>query len=147
MRLFRAVALALALVCGATPALAQCRVDAARRDEALVAVRLIARALMRVGATRMAPYPRWEELAGSSAVAALRGMGGPAGEVARKIRWGAAEPLPGWQIHFVTSGDSYALSLTDTLESCGFSYYSNDTGVISEGQPITGRGPGIVPIT
>jgi hypothetical protein len=147
MRFLRIPAFALAVVFAAAPALAQCRVDPQRREEALIAVRLIDRALMRVGGTRMAPYPSWEELANSPAIAVMRGSGGPLGEVARKMIWGADEPLPGWRIHYVTSGDAYALSLTDTLEGCGFTYHSNDTGVITEGLPITRRGPGIVPIT
>jgi hypothetical protein len=93
-------------------------------------------------------YQTWEELASSPSIATLRGMGGPMGDIARRMQWGTEEPLPGWQIHHVTRGSAYAFSLTDTRDPCGFTYYSNDSGTIIEGHPIRGSGRGgIVPIT
>jgi hypothetical protein len=147
MRQFSIPAVTLAVLFAAAPAFAQCRVDTERREEALVAVRLIDRALMRVGSARLTPYPTWEELANSAGLATLRGMGGEMGTVARKMRWGTARPLPGWVIHYVASRDAYAFSLTDTLDTCGFTYSSSDTGVVLEGQPVGGRRFGVVPVT
>jgi hypothetical protein len=70
------------------------------------------------------------------------------GDVARRMQWGSEEPLPGWEIHHVTRDSAYAFSLTDTRDSCGFTYYSNDTGTVIEGHPVRGAGRGgIVPIT
>jgi hypothetical protein len=146
MRLFCIPALTLVALFAAAPVFAQCRLDAERRDEMLLAVRLINRALMRVGPDRMRPYPTWQELANSPVVPTLRGMGGPMGDVARKMRWGAAQPLPGWDIHFVAAGDAYAFSLTDRRDACGPTFSSNDTGAIVEGQEVGGQRFGVVPL-
>lgn len=122
------------------------RAEAQRREEALAATRMINSALPYLP-NSPAGYPTWEALAQAPAVASLRGMGGPAGDLARKIQWGAPEPLPGWRIHFVTSGEAYAFSLADVSDPCRFTYYSNDSGVIVEGQAIGGRRFGVIPIT
>jgi hypothetical protein len=150
----------LGVVLSATPALAQAQqclhmglenpAEVRRREDALTAARLINMAMER-GArlpTQQPTYQTWEELVSSRAVASLRGMGGPLGDIARQMQWGSDEPLPGWEIHHVTRERAYAFSLTDTRDPCGFTYYSNDTGTIVEGHPIRsgGRG-GIVPIT
>jgi hypothetical protein len=119
-----------------------------RRDEALLAMRLIDQALLQRSPFSRAPYPTWEELAGSPAIPPLRGMGDQMGEVARKMRWGTDEPLPGWQIHYVAGRDGYAFSLTDVRDPCGFTYYANDTGAIAEGHQLRDSRRGrIVPIT
>jgi hypothetical protein len=82
----------------------------------------------------------------SPLLAQLRGMGGPLGELARRIRWGEAEPLPGWEIHYVSGATGFAFSLTDTRDPCRFTYSSNDTGVIVEGQPAESRRGGFTPL-
>ena len=160
MRLSRVSWMVLSLALYAGPALAQARqclhtglqnpAEVRRREDALTAARLINMAMER--GTRLPnqqpEYQRWEALTSSPAVASLRGMGGPLGDVARRMQWGSEEPLPGWEIHHVTREGAYAFSLTDVRDPCGFTYYSNDTGTIVEGHPIRsgGRG-GIVPIT
>ena len=160
MRLSRVSWIVLGLALCAGPALAQARqclhmglespAELRRREDALAAARLINMAMDR-GArlpTQQPVYQTWEELASSTAVATLRGMGGSLGDVARRMQWGSDEPLPGWEIHHVTREGAYAFSLTDTRDPCGFTYYSNDTGMIIEGHPIrTGGRGGIVPIT
>jgi len=40
-------------------------------------------------------------------------------------------PTPaGWEARLVTDGTSYAFSLKDSSDSCGFTLFSDDTGVI-----------------
>jgi hypothetical protein len=160
MRLSRVCWIFLGLAIFAAPALAQTRMclhmgfempsEVRRREEALAAARLINTAMGRSSrpSTQPPDYQSWEELATSPSIASLRGMGGPIGELARKVQWGTSEPLPGWQIHHVTSARAYAFSLTDARDPCGFTYYSNESAVIYEGQPLRGATPGgIVPIT
>jgi hypothetical protein len=122
------------------------RPERIRREEALQATRLINNVTSqgtRFGARR---YLSWSEIADSGALPGLRSDGGPMGELVRKIRWGTPEPLPGWNIHFVTSGDAYAFSLRDIRDPCGFTYLSDESGVIWEGRPI-GQRVGIVPVS
>ena len=160
MRLSRLSWMVLGVALCAQPALAQARAclhmgiespaEVRRREEALAAVRMINTAMGRGGRVPNQPveYPTWEELAASSPVATLRGMGGPLGELARKIEWGGDEPLPGWEIHHVSGPNAYAFSLTDLRDPCRFAYVADETGTIVEGHPINGgRRGGIVPIT
>ena len=148
------------LVLCAGPAVAQTRPclhmglespsEVRRREDALAAARLINAAIGRTARlpNQQPDYPTWEELGSSTSVATLRGMGGPMGELARKIQWGTGEPLPRWEIHHVTGDGAYAFSLTDTRDPCRFTYYSNETGMIIEGHALRDSGPGgIVPIT
>jgi hypothetical protein len=119
--------------------------EAQRREEALESVRLIDRALqMRPPFTR-GPFPTWQELAMSPAVMRLRSIPGRQGEVARTIRWGSDEPLPGWDIHFVAGQNGYAFSLTDSRDACKFTFYANDQGLIVGGLDVQGRG-GLIPL-
>jgi hypothetical protein len=134
----------------ATPSFAQSRLSrclhaenesemqAQRRIEALDASDLIIKILDRQ--PRSQRYPTWEALAKSPRVATLRGMAGKAGDLVRKIAWGADEPLPGWRIHYVAAQDGYAFSLTDIRDSCQFTLASNDTGLVIEGRPADRRG-------
>jgi hypothetical protein len=117
--------------------------ERARRVEALQAVRLINTVTARPFSPRR--YQTWSEIANSGAVGTLRTDGGLLGQLARKIRWGTPEPLPGWNIHFVSSEDAYAFTLRDVRDPCGFSYVSDESGVILEGRAVNPRG-GIVPI-
>ncbi|HEY6362396.1 MAG TPA: hypothetical protein VIX63_14890 [Vicinamibacterales bacterium] len=160
MRLSRVSLILLGTVLGGVPAFAQPRpvclhtgleipAERQRREEALAAMRLINSAI--TGQERLPNqrlfYPTWEEL-GRSPITALPGLGGPTGELARKIRWGTPEPLPGWRIHHVRDEHGYAFTLTDMRDACGFAYHSDETGVIVEGYPVGGpRRSGIVPIT
>jgi len=109
------------------------QMQAQRRIEALDASDLIIRALDRL--PRNDRYPTWEALATSPRIASLRGMAGKNGDLARKMEWGADQPLPGWLVHYVASPDGYAFSLTDTRDPCEFTFASNDTGMVIEGRP------------
>jgi hypothetical protein len=111
--------------------------EAARRTEALAAMRMIDYALQ----DRLPrAYPRWEDFSDLPVVARLRAAPGPAGELARKIAWGAPEPLPGWGIAYVLSDFEVRFSLTDMRDPCGFTYSSRDPNVM-------GRRMRIVPLT
>ena len=74
-------------------------------------------------------YPDWQTLARTSAVAALKKAPGSVGELASKMQWGSAEPLPGWRIRY-SAGISVEYALTDITDSCGFTLSSNDQQVI-----------------
>jgi len=119
-----------------------------RRDEAFRAVRMFnSAALAGRGAPLLpqlprrteAPYPGWSDLATSGSVAMWRADGGPTGELARKIRWGEQEPLPGWEIHWVANAEGYAFTLTDVRDRCGFSFSSDERGVILQGVTLQPR--------
>jgi hypothetical protein len=154
-----ALTFVLGFVVYAAPAAAQAReaclhsgaleapAEARRRDDALAAARMINTLAASRLSNRSTGYLTWEQIADSPQLASLRGAGGPAGELARKIQWGTDEPLPGWAIHYIASDNGYAFSLTDTRDPCLFTYSSNDRGVVVEGQPVTRRGPGIVPLS
>jgi len=150
----------LGLVLCAGPALAQTTeclhmgfespTEVRRREDALAATRLINTVMGRTARlpNQQPDFPTWEALAASPSIATFRGMGGPMGELARRIQWGSDEPLPGWEIHHVTGDSAYAFSLTDTRDPCRFTYHSNETGIIVEGHALRGSGRGgIVPVT
>ena len=145
----RVVLLAVAAGLSAMPASAQTRprclhgmgeteVQKERRLEALDAADLIIRILDR--RPKDTAYPSWETLGDSPMVSSYRGMAGRRGDLARKIAWGAAEPLPGWRIHYVAAQDGYAFSLTDLRDPCAMTFASNDTGIVIEGRPADRRG-------
>lgn len=127
------------LMSGATAASAQtCLHDGretpaerTRRTDALTAVRLINTAEAGLKLFRDLP-----ELANAPAVMVMRSEGGQTGKVARAIHWDSDELLPGWRAHFVVTDNRYALSLRDTRDACGFTYSTNETGLIVEGYPI-----------
>ena len=110
-----------------------------RRDEALKAVKMIVAAVRAQRAPRLpsmpprSPVPTWESLGNSPAIGTWMTDGGPMGELARKIRWGSNEPLPGWRMHWVSTEDSYAFALTDMRDNCGYSYSADEREVIMRG--------------
>jgi hypothetical protein len=120
-------------------------VQGQRRVEALNAADLINRLIDR--RPRKSEYPTWEELGKSPMVASYRGMAGPRGDLVRKIQWGADQPLPGWQIHYVAAQDGYAFSLTDLRDPCSLTFASNDTGMLIQGRPADRHGPArVIPL-
>ena len=118
-----------------------------RRTEALRAVRMFNTAASAEGRSPLVPrprtpeppYPEWSDLGTSGSVAMWRADGGPTGDLARKIRGGDIEPLPGWEMHWVASADGYAFTLTDVRDRCGFSYSSDERGVILQGVTLQPR--------
>ncbi|MEQ1760787.1 MAG: hypothetical protein ABL986_20965 [Vicinamibacterales bacterium] len=121
-----------------------------RRDEALAAVHLtdrlvdLTRSESRRLTGRLGPYPAWSDL--SAAGARLGRMdGGAMGRLARKVQWGNREPLPGWQVHYVAGDEGYAVSLTDTRDACGWTYFGDERGIVAEGYPMDAP-VGVVPV-
>lgn len=101
-----------------------------RRLEAFNAMHLIYSVLEKVPTHPTGRgYPDWQTLARTSAVAALKKRGGTTGELANKIQWGTAEPLPGWRIRYLY-GMSVEYALTDVTDECRFTLSSNDPRVI-----------------
>jgi hypothetical protein len=160
MRLSQVTAAAcVAIVCATTAAPAQLAqlprtclhlsneapAETERREEALESVRLIDRALQMRPPFSRGPFPSWQELAMSPAVMRLRAIPGRQGEIARAIRWGSEEPLPGWGIHYIAAPNGYAFSLTDSRDACKFTFYANDEGLIIGGLDVHGRS-GLIPL-
>lgn len=118
-------------------------VEAQRRAEALIAMRLIASVVAgaAAGSPRLGVFPAWDALANLAAVAALRNGSGPAADLARRMDWGGAEPLPGWGIAYVATRTDVRFAMTDLRDPCGFSYSSTDPHVIP---PSFGR---VLPLT
>ena len=131
----------------------ECSLDGARpasqrRAEALRAVRMFNSAataerssplIPRLPRRTQPPYPSWSDLATSGMVGTWRADGGPTGDLARKIHWGEDEPLPGWQIHWIANDEGYAFTLTDMRDRCGFSYSSDERGVVLQGVNLQPR--------
>jgi hypothetical protein len=146
-----AVAIALVAALPSSAAAQQCTnlgSQSPRRAEGLRAVRLFTSAAAegRAGGlvpalrgAKKVPYRSWDLLGTSVIVGMWKTDGGPTGELARKIKWGTDEPLPGWQMHWVTEPDHYAFTFTDTRDPCGFSYSSDDSGVVIQGLAIDGN--------
>lgn len=78
----------------------------------------------------------WDQLGSAGYVILLRGDGGPSGDLVRRMKWGEREVLPGWRIHFVVADDTYAFSLRDSRDTCGFTYASDESGVVLEAYPV-----------
>jgi hypothetical protein len=105
--------------------------EAQRRIEALGAMRLIARAVVAfTGNSRPARFPSWEALAASPAVDMSKQGSGAIAELARKMAWGSAEPLPGWRLSYVATLVDVRFALADERDPCGFTYSSADPQVI-----------------
>jgi hypothetical protein len=109
--------------------------EAMRRAEALAAMRLIYATLETIMSRGSAPLP-WQSLGTSPEVMALRRRPDAMGELARRIEWGADEPLPGWGIAYVAARAEIRFALIDLRDPCGFTYSSNDPDVIPRGARI-----------
>src|SRR5688572_30121586 len=96
-----------------------------RRAEAFAAMRLIASLLERVPVSAFG-YPDWQTLGRSKAVSDLQNGAGAAAELARTIRWGDSEPLPGWTLTYNRSQVMVRFAMTDSRDPCGFSYDSDE---------------------
>ncbi len=111
-----------------------------RREEALAAMRLIYQLLARVPASPLG-YPDWETLARSKAVADLKNVPGPTGELAGKIQWGSTEPLPGWTIVYKVGVATVAFAMRDLRDLCEFTYSSTDPEVVAGSAKIVPLAP------
>jgi hypothetical protein len=99
-----------------------------RRLEAIRAMQMIESVAASIVTKR---NPSWEELSRASRLQSYRNEGSPAGDLARKIRWGQVEPLPGWRILWVNDRVVVpTFSLTDVWDPCRFTLSSVDPAVI-----------------
>ena len=114
------------------------RMQQQRREDAIDTADLINLILERIH--RDSAYPTWEALAKSPLVASALGASGRTGDLARRIQWGAEQPLPGWLIHYVVGEETYAFSLTDIRDPCQLTISTNDTRLVIEGRPANVRG-------
>jgi hypothetical protein len=103
-----------------------------RREEALAAMRMID--YVNRSGVLFPSRMTWERLSRGPTVPKLQSMSGPVGELARKIDWGAEEPLPGWRITWVAGPPAVFFALTDTRDPCAFRYSSNDPEVLPHGE-------------
>jgi hypothetical protein len=74
--------------------------------------------------------PSWEELAKSPAVAYLLDEETSRGDLARRIQWGASEPLPGWQLRWTVTRSDLHFQFVDVSGPGGFTLSSRDPCVI-----------------
>ena len=116
--------------------------EKARRNEALAAMKMIDFARL----TAIRVYPGkfgWAELAWSEPVRKLKATEGSVGELARKINWGASEPLPGWTLtwhkgttYLTPSNNSFedSFAMVDSRDPCKFGYSSTDPEIANAGR-------------
>ena len=116
--------------------------DKARREEALAAMRMIAFVLAQE-ATLYQSGPHWSDLTSTPGIRRLQRMEGRVGDLARRIGWGAPEPLPGWAMIWAYGPMSRrpplappaVFSLTDMSDPCLFRYSSTDPEVMRALRP------------
>ena len=119
--------------------------EKARREDARAAMRMIDFA--RLNAIRLYQGDfGWEKLGWSGPVRELMTREGPVGDLARRIKWGAAEPLPGWTISWfkgavtlpTPSNPSFEdwFVMLDNRDPCRFSYRSTDPAIANAGKGV-----------
>ena len=74
----------------------------------------------------------WEDLERAPMLSWWRNEGGSHGDLARKIRWGQVEPLPGWRIRWMNGRGIQppVFALTDVRDPCRFMLSSTDPNVV-----------------
>lgn len=120
--------------------------EKARRDEALAVMRMVDWVLEQRPRTDRETRG-WQALRLHPSVAALQQLTNAAGILARKVRWGDPEPLPGWSMSWlegravpqVPRGDSTLFALTDVRDPCKFRYDSVDPEVLPPDRPEVRR--------
>ncbi len=110
-----------------------------RRGLALQAMRFVNTAQMRYRTTRRVSTDRGErsfgtmpEILALADVTAL--MTGPLGQGLSFEPWTSI--VEGFELRLTTDGTTYALSLTDENDPCRFTLFSDERGVIFQGQPM-----------
>lgn len=82
-------------------------------------------------------YATLEELAGSSWIESLKNRPAPLGDLAKSMSLNPkGEIIPGFEVRLTTDGTKYSIFVTDKTDSCGFSFFSDQQGVIYFGQAI-----------
>ena len=57
-------------------------------------------------------------------------------DVARIAGTSGNQLIQGWRLEHVASGDGYVFSIKDTLDPCGFAFFSDAAGIIYTAEPI-----------
>jgi len=102
-----------------------------RRTEAVAAMRMIDWVMQQHGIQGL--RDAWPVMGNLSAAITLKNTGGRVGELARRIGWGADEPLPGWRMTLSPSNKARPAtvhSLTDTRDPCALRLMSTDPEVV-----------------
>jgi hypothetical protein len=103
-----------------------------RREQALGAMRLIGDVLTTL--RPLGSVPSWEELAQSDVVAGIRAETGARGDIARLVRWGESELLPGWGLAWVKGDDEVQYALIDLNDPCAFALSWQDLSGTTPGR-------------
>jgi hypothetical protein len=107
--------------------------EAARREQAVWAARVI----NSIQANHRRSYGTYVDLDGLATSPEAPSGEGPFAEAFRAMTLGAgSEVLPGFELHVTASPESYAFSIRDARDPCGFALFSDRRGVIYQGQPL-----------
>ena len=108
--------------------------QAARRGEALAAMRTINNIQVNQPGAAKGQFLRHEELSSSPFAARLRES---TNETLRRISLSpGADVLPDWQLTLDVTARGYWFMIRDKIDPCGFAYVSNQVGVIFRAEPI-----------
>ncbi len=108
--------------------------QAARRGEALAAMRTINNIQVNQPGAAKGQFLRYEELSSSPFAARLRES---TNETLRRISLSpGADVLPDWQLTLDVTARGYWFMIRDKIDPCGFAYVSNQVGVIFRAEPI-----------
>ena len=108
--------------------------QAARRGEALAAMRTINNIQVNQPGAAKGQFLRYEELSSSPFAARLRES---TNETMRRISLSpGADVLPDWQLTLDVTARGYWFMIRDKNDPCGFAYVSNQVGVIFRAEPI-----------
>ena len=108
--------------------------QAARRREALTATRNINNIQANQTGAAKGQYLRQDELAGSPY--ALKMRESTSDTVKRISLEPGSDILPNWSLTLDVSPNGYWFMIRDKADPCGFSYISNQAGVIFHAEPI-----------
>jgi hypothetical protein len=106
-------------------------IERARRTDAVAAMRMIDWVMRQHGVEGLRDV--WPVMGNLTAAIILKDAEGRVGELARRIGWGADEPLPGWRITLSRSSRSRQVTvyaLTDTRDPCALTLLSTDPDVV-----------------
>ena len=108
--------------------------QAARRREALTATRTINNIQANQPGAAQGQFLRYEQLAGSPFAVRMRES---SNETVKRISLDpGTDVLPNWQMTVDVTTQGYWLMIKDKTDPCGFTYVSNQAGVILQAEPI-----------
>ncbi|MBI3264326.1 MAG: hypothetical protein HYZ58_14410 [Acidobacteria bacterium] len=100
-----------------------------RRASALSLTRAINTAESAFASRNNGRYGSLKELLDSGALKPMLGK-------STALNFAIDEPMLGWKLEFASSPEGYSFLVKDKIDPCGFSYYSNQVGLIYHGEPI-----------